>query len=149
MNPKVFSLFALAMLIFSGCATTALRHNTTNESKTVSDIYEDEVLYNLALYHDFDSGTRVNGLPSFVTLSSGMATITESLSGTLTIKFTSGPSEEDPAATGTHMTADNWAFTPVNDPAQLRRVSPILSPLLAVDAPLAFGGHSLCRRLKG
>jgi hypothetical protein len=122
MKRQAFTFLTLGALIFSGCATTALRHNTSNESKTVSDIYEDEVLYNLALSHDFYSNTRVNGLPSFVTLSSGMATITESLSGTLTVKVTTGPSEEDPGATGTHMTADNWAFTPVNDPNQLKRL---------------------------
>ena len=100
----------------------ALRYNTSNQSKTVSDLLADEILYNLALYNDYYNSNRVNGIPSFVTLSSGMAAVQQNLGGSVSIAVAPTGDTGTPGMTASHQTTDNWGFTPVVDPGQINRL---------------------------
>jgi len=121
MTIKRLWLWAALTIIATGCTSTALRHNTANQSKTLSDLLADQVLYNLALYKDFYDNKRVNGIPSFVKINTGMASVMQSINGSAAIKLTS-TDEEDPTLQLAHATTDNWSFSPVTSPDEINRL---------------------------
>jgi len=123
MKVKCVSILILSIVCLCGCTSVALRRNAFNQSKTVSDLLADQILYNLALYKDYYESDRINGLPSFVKLSSGQAAVQQSLNGQMGLKIMDvGTVEKDPQLTGNHQTTDNWTFTPVTDPNEINRL---------------------------
>ena len=107
-----------------GCTSIALQHSALNQSRTVSDVLAEQVLYNLAVAKNFNEGKTYNGIPSFVTLVSGQSQIQDSITPQLGIAFPvhGGGNQYNPQVSGAHQTQDNWAFAPVVDPSVLNRL---------------------------
>jgi hypothetical protein len=106
-----------------GCTSEALRQNTYHQSKTVGDFLANQVLYNLAYYKDYYEKNNVNGLPSFVKLTTGQAQVQEAINAQVGIKIPiEGGDEVDPQISGNHQTQDNWTFVPVVDPNEISRL---------------------------
>jgi hypothetical protein len=122
MKKRLISGLALLTICLCGCTSVVLRNNALSQSKTVGDFLTDQVLYNLALYKDYNDCKSANGLPSFIQLSSGGSQVQQSISGQLGLKIVTGIGEEDPQVSGTHQSQDNWSFTPVVDPNQIQRL---------------------------
>jgi hypothetical protein len=123
MKTKNGSLLFLLAVCLCGCTSYALRRSTANQAKTVSDFMQDQVLYNLALYKDYYDNHRANGLPSFVKLINGQATVQQTINGQLALKIpATGGVEKDPQINGSHQSSDNWSFVPVVDPNELNRL---------------------------
>lgn len=125
MKAKVLSLIAIFSL--SGCTTSFLHSNATNQARTVQDILADEVLYNLVIAKQFNDGKTFNGIPSFVTFVTGQSQVQDSITPQLSILFTThnggtGAPNYTPQVSGTHQIQDFWSFSPVVDPAALNRL---------------------------
>jgi hypothetical protein len=75
MNQNFTLLLVLCCIPVSGCAHTQLRWNTTHQAKTLTEIYEQQVLDNLAMFvHDAGS------LPSFAFPNAGGTDVTDGAS---------------------------------------------------------------------
>jgi hypothetical protein len=122
MNGKLILPLVLLAICSSGCTSLILQHNANKQTTTVSDLLNNEVLYNLALYKDYYDGTRVNGIPSFVQLTTGQSQVQQTVNGQVTPKITTGVSETDLQFMGAHQVQDNWTFNPVVDPNILNRI---------------------------
>ena len=121
---KTKNLFTTATLVLlCGCTSTALRHSTLNQSKTVGDFIADQVLYNLVLSQRHYSDESANGIPSFIKLQTGQATVQQTINGQLGLKFPlSGGDELDPQVTAGHQSTGQWGFAPVVDPTEITRL---------------------------
>jgi hypothetical protein len=107
-----------------------LEGNTFYQGNTVRDLIADQVLYNLAIYHDYYySNNDFNGIPSFVRISTGTAqtqrTLMASLGAKVTTKISGG--ELDPSIGGTIQNQDNWGLIPVADVGELQRLYDLYS----------------------
>jgi len=102
----------LAALFVSGCQHTHLRHNTVYQAKTLSEIYEQQVLDNLAMIvHD------AHALPFFAYPKDGSTNITDQA----TIAATPFRNFEHVfGINGSRTGLEQWGLTPVADPAKLQ-----------------------------
>lgn len=111
--PATAILLGLALL--SGCAHTHLRWNTTHQAETLSDIYEQQVLDNLARFvHD------PNALPSFAYPNQGGTDVSDQGSlGSDTTWNRLGFSSELLKVGGSRNMKEAWTMTPVYDVRRL------------------------------
>jgi hypothetical protein len=115
---------------FSGCTTKWLRYNTSNQAETTSDVLAQQVLYNLAVAKNFADDNphddrNFNGIPAFVTLVSGQASIQDSATPQISAAFpfhTWTGNQIGGQIQGVHQVTDNWSFAPVVDPNVLKRL---------------------------
>jgi hypothetical protein len=122
MKRQLILPLVLLAIYSSGCTSFILQHNTNRQTTTVSDLLNNEILYNLTIYKDYYDGTSVNGIPSFVQLTTGQSQVQQSINGQVTPKITTGVSETDLQFMGVHQVQDNWTFTPIVDPNTLNRL---------------------------
>lgn len=112
-------LFLVILIIecFTGCVNPLLRRNTAQQSQVISDVYQQQVLNNLARFV-YDPGS----MPyfSYATQSTNQVqnTAQGNLSGALTgspLKFTNLGF----GVQGVHLANEAFTLTPVNDPRKL------------------------------
>jgi hypothetical protein len=117
MGPRfmVLALVCGASLL-PGCAHSQLRWNTTHQAKSLTDIYEQQVLDNLAMFiHD------PNSLPFFSTPSTGSSQVTDqgSMGSDLTFKRAIGLDTGVLKLFGQRSMLESWSLSPVSDPRRL------------------------------
>jgi hypothetical protein len=116
-------LIALGAFYLSGCAHTQLRWNTTHQAKTLTDIFEQQVLDNLALFVN-----DPHSMPSFAYPNQGASDISDM--GTLGTDYKWGRSsganilglinlENLLKLSGTRTMKEAWTLTPVYDVRRL------------------------------
>ncbi len=108
-------LLLLASVCLTGCTAAALRRESTGVSISVGDLYQQEVLDNLAKFV-----ANPNAFPSFAYANQGSAIITDN--GSLSIMPTwmqGGGNSLAATGTGSRNIQDSYTLTPVNDPRKL------------------------------
>lgn len=108
------TLVTISLLIVSGCTHHQLRWNTVNQAQTLTDIYERQVLDNLAMFNE-----NPHSVPHFAIPKSGGTDVTDKGS------FTASPLNELRKKIG--LSADrtmkeSWTLDPVTDTDKLRRI---------------------------
>lgn len=99
----------------TGCTHVQLRSMTVRQSQTLTDIYEQQVLDNLAMFvHDGGS------LPYFAFPNQGGSDVTDSIGGdgSISFNFTRFTGAGFGGAAGRNM-SESWTLTPVYDPRRL------------------------------
>lgn len=111
---KKFVLICLAAVVLQGCAHTQLRWNTTKQSQTLTDLYQQQVLDNLAMFVE-----NPHSVPHFAIPSSGGSEVLDRGSwGASPINaFRKGF-----GIGGDRSSRQSWALTPISDPDKLRRM---------------------------
>ena len=114
-----FHLVSLALLAFTflaqaGCTHRQLRYDHVMQARTITTIYEQQVLDNLAMFsQDTDS------LPFFAVPGAGSATVTDN--GSVSLSTLNGPARTIAGPLGlTRTNAQSWALTPITDAGVLR-----------------------------
>ncbi|MCG8652110.1 MAG: hypothetical protein MI861_19885 [Pirellulales bacterium] len=111
---KIFiPVLIVAVCLSTGCTHTQLRYSHVNQAKTLSGIYEKQVLDNLAMF----AGNK-NALPFFAVPSSGSATVADS--GALSVAPLNGPGHTTLSLSNlSRNTLGSWTMEPVSDPKKL------------------------------
>jgi len=115
MSGKLFAIILFGISTFSGCVHTQLRWNTTHQAKSLTEIYEQQVLDNLAMFvHD------PNSLPSFAYPNTGRSDVTDKGSiGSDTSWNRLGFSAQTLKLSGGRDMYQTWGLTPIYDPRRL------------------------------
>jgi hypothetical protein len=115
MTGRFVATIVMGLSIFSGCAHTQLRWNTTHQAKSLTEIYEQQVLDNLAMFvHD------PNALPSFAYPNTGRSDVTDKGSiGSDTTWNRLGFTTEVLKLSGGRDMYETWALVPIYDPRRL------------------------------
>ncbi len=113
---RAFGLAACSAVLLCGCTHTQLKHNTINQAETLSDVYTQQVMDNLAKFV-----YAYNSMPDFAVPDTGTNKVIDrhSLSGSLawnTFNFTGAGLGGDAARTQDQA----WTLQPVNDPHKLQ-----------------------------
>jgi hypothetical protein len=106
-------LLLLATVCSTGCTAMALRHESDKISISVGDLYQQEVLDNLARFVD-----NYNAFPSFAYANQGAAIITDEASAGASPTIATISSVLLNVA-GSRSVMDSYTLTPVNDPRKL------------------------------
>lgn len=146
----VRTLMLLAIIgasgLLSGCAHTQLRWNTTHQSRTLTEIYEQQVLDNLAMFvHD------PNSLPFFSTPSSGSSQVTDqgSVGSDLTWRRAIGFDAGILKLFGQRQMLESWSLSPVSDPRRLELMRCAYQEVVAnCGIGPAFDGCPSCEKLR-
>ena len=108
---------SLTVILFAltGCTHTQLRDNSVNQAETVSDVYQQQVLDNLAMFV-YDSGS----LPSFAFPNSGTNQVTDTGNIMTGLEWVAAGFD----TVGLNIGADRqmeqaWTMEPVRDPHKL------------------------------
>ena len=110
---RYFFLF-LFIVLSTGCAHNQLKFNTTKHSGTLTDIYEQQVLDNLARFVE-----NPETVPHFELPSSGGTNVND------TAGFSAGPLNtfrREFGLAGNRTQLNAWILQPVTDPDRLRRI---------------------------
>jgi hypothetical protein len=103
---------ALAILV--GCSATQLRQKSRHQVRTLADIYQQQVLDNLALFaSDFEA------LPYFAYATQGTASVNDQMALSLTGVLQ-------------HQSQQAWQLTPVNDPRKLELMRCVYQRAIAI-----------------
>lgn len=117
MHRGVHILFALVVAGASGCAHHQLRWDTIKQSETLTTIYEQQVLDNLAMFV-YDH----NSLPFFAFPNAGGSNVNDVGGWRWNIfwsRAASGFASSDMGLNGTRSLTESWTLTPVTDPRKL------------------------------
>lgn len=115
MSGRLLAIAVIGMSFVTGCAHTQLRWNTTHQAKTLTDIYEQQVLDNLAMFVH-----NPNSLPSFAYPNTGRSDVTDRGSiGSDTTWNRLGFATEVLKLSGGRDLYETWGLTPVYDPRRL------------------------------
>ncbi len=109
---SILPLVTLALLS-SVCTSTQLRYNHNSQAKSLTSIYEQQVLDNLAMFMKNE-----DALPFFAVPKAGSADVTDS--GALSASPLNGPART--VLSLTSLSRNNkigWTTTPVTDPAKI------------------------------
>lgn len=112
----------LVLALTSGCTATRLGQKTGNQTTTLADMYQRQVLDNLALFADDPAA-----LPFFAYASQGTTTLSNQ-SGLSTTNLL------------TTQTQESWQVTPVNDPRKLELMRCVYQQVIAVHRQQAMRG---------
>ena len=96
-----------------GCTHVQLQRNTVRQARTLSDIYEQQVLDNLAKFV-YD----INSLPHFSIADGGTNTVNDQVSGSGTLILPTG-ANSNLGAGGQRQCNEAWTLTPISDPRKL------------------------------
>ncbi|WP_157100574.1 hypothetical protein [Rhodoplanes sp. Z2-YC6860] len=123
----------LHALFLVGCASTQLNFNTLDLASTTNDLVTQQVLYNFASFIDNPAA-----VPAQVTVSSGNATTSNSITPNLTLPLSKSLSASNitvlnptfgnaTAAKSLQLSASDswnqsWSFAPVTDPERMKRL---------------------------
>ncbi len=113
-----FSVLVLLIAIGSGCTHTQLRTNTVRKAETLNDIYQQQVLDNLAKFI-----CDPNSLPHFAVPTQGTSAVNDSIGadGGVSWNFTRFVGATLGSG-GTRQMTENWVMEPVRDPRKLERM---------------------------
>jgi hypothetical protein len=115
MMKNYIPVLLLTSVCLTGCTAAALRRESTGVSVSVGDLYQQEVLDNLAKFV-----VNYNAFPSFAYANQGSASITDE--GSLTVAPTwvqQGMNMLGVTGVGSRNIQDSYTLTPVNDPRKL------------------------------
>ncbi|MEP3479089.1 MAG: hypothetical protein ABJZ55_07575 [Fuerstiella sp.] len=102
----------VGLIVLTGCQHAHLRHNTVHQAQTLSDVYEQQVLDNLArTVHD------AHAIPSFAYPKEGTTSITDKGG------FSASPLKNFSnvlGIDGSRSGLEQWGLTPVSDPDKLQ-----------------------------
>jgi hypothetical protein len=139
MGPKHCLFLGAILLDLSGCASAQLNYNTLDLASTTDQLLTRQVLYNLEKFVDSETA-----IPAQLTISSGSASTTNSISPgfstpfdaisattraveqttstkiTNTTVITKNPASA--SVNGTDLWSQNWSFSPISDVQQMRRL---------------------------
>ncbi len=107
------------LIVTSGCTHIQLKRNTIRQARTLSDIHQQQVLNNLAMFvYDY------NSFPSFAIPNQGGSNVTDTGAGVATFGFsrTGGSFLFDALGFGldaSRRAEEAFTLTPVNDPRKL------------------------------
>jgi hypothetical protein len=130
-------LLVAVALAGGGCASTQLNYNTLDLGSTVDQLLNEQVIHNLSNFIDNPAA-----IPAQIVINSGTATTANTLSASyfdpltkaLTLATTIPPSGAQTVAKtsvdasksltlgGNNVATQNWAFEPIHDADQLRRL---------------------------
>jgi hypothetical protein len=133
MKYKSFLLLAVVVLV-SGCASTQLNYNTLELGSTADKLLAQQVLHNIEKFIDSDTA-----IPAQITITSGTASTTNSLSPSFTSPLDNAVQTTVAATTrafsfqgtrpaasaslsGSDTWAQNWGYSPITDAYQMRRL---------------------------
>jgi hypothetical protein len=137
------ALFVSVSLLLCGCASTQLNYNTLDLASTTDHLLKAQILHNLAQFIDSPAA-----IPAQVVMNGGTTTTANTISpqftdplsravtlgGSLSNTASSNPSTQSMTSissvmgaksvsiNGSNVATQNWAFEPVIDPDQLRRL---------------------------
>ncbi len=111
----------------TGCTHVQLRRNTIRQSATLTDIYEQQVLDNLAMFvHD------QGALPFFAYPNSGGSDVSDSLGGDWTLGFDrAGFASGGLGQNSGRDMSESWVLTPVYDPRRLELMRCVYKQVVA------------------
>ena len=110
----ILLLLSCFTLFSSGCAHHQLKHNTIHHAETLTDLYERQVLNNLARFVE-----NPESIPHFEIPTSGGTNVND------TVGFTAGPVNtfrEAFGLNGNRTQLSSWTLQPVTNPARIRRM---------------------------
>jgi hypothetical protein len=109
------SVGVIALLTCVGCTHTQLRKNTVRQAQTVADIYQQQVMDNLAKFaYDYDS------LPHFSTASAGTSQVTDAGSIAYAVEWMGGaPGTHGLSPSASRAAQETWTLVPISDPRKL------------------------------
>lgn len=109
---------ALVICFASGCAHHRLAGNSVRHAETISEVQEQQVLDNLALFCS-DPGA----LPHFATPSGGATGVSENKTASSSLGFNATTlTSVSPSLNGTLGLTENWTLSPVNNPQKLNLI---------------------------
>jgi hypothetical protein len=112
-NMALASVLGLSILMASGCAHVQLAKNTVRQARTLSDIYEQQVLDNVAKFvYNF------NSLPHFAIADGGTTAVNDQLLGNGNLLLPIG-TNSSLGINGQRQCNDAWTLTPISDPRKL------------------------------
>jgi hypothetical protein len=117
MNKRAWTYVLLPLLLAAaGCTHTQLRWNTVQQSRTLTEIYEQQVLDNLAMFV-----TDPNSLPGFAYPNAGGSNVQDSASaGSMTNWVRNGGfSTQGLNLSGSRGMSESWTMTPIYDVRRL------------------------------
>ena len=127
MGPRLANTQALVLLCLiasTGCAFIPLRRNTINQARTVSDIHQQQVVDNLAMFV-----FNPNSMPCFSYPTQGTNQVTNTTTGGVSTGW--GAITQGPVAgkfllnalgitvNGQHQSNEAFTLVPINDPRKL------------------------------
>lgn len=137
-------LVALVLVLISspGCAThRSLHQHTVAANITVTDIYYQQVLNNVALFID-----QPASMPSFSVVTAGTVNVQDQTGGTLTPNYSPTLSSQQQGGgalpilsilfgvSGSRTISENWSTTPVTDSDNIRRLRCAFQLLIGTEA---------------
>jgi hypothetical protein len=107
----VWTMLAAAAFVDGGCTSLQLRYSTVNQAGTLTEIYESQVLNNLAMFVE-----NPYALPHFAAANSGTLSITDfgQLNSPSLNQF-----RQTVGLEGSRQAAEGWTLDPVRDPRRL------------------------------
>ena len=111
---RYFLVFSCFTAFFSGCAHHQLRYNTIHHAETLTDLYERQVLNNLARFKE-----NPESIPHFEIPTSGGTNVND------TVGFAASPLNvfrEAFGLDGSRTQLNAWTLQPVTNPDRLRRM---------------------------
>ena len=105
--------FCLFISAISGCTHIQLQKDTVRQARTLSDIYEQQILDNLAKFV-YD----INSLPHFAVADGGTTAVNDQLSGTSSLILPKAAGSTL-GVNGQRQYNDSWTLTPISDPHKL------------------------------
>lgn len=115
MRLQVVLIVGAVLTLSSGCAHMPLKRNTQRQVRTVSDIQQQQVMDNIAMFV-----VNKNSVPFFSIPDAGSTQVI--VSGSFTSGLTWNPTTligESLGIAGAGTLTENWALKPVNDPDRL------------------------------
>jgi hypothetical protein len=107
----VWTILTAGVFVAGGCTSVQLRYSTVNQAATLTEIYESQVLNNLAMFAE-----NPYALPHFAVANSGTLSITDfgQLNSPSLNQF-----RETIGFEGSRQAAQGWTLDPVRDPRRL------------------------------
>ncbi|MGE0609850.1 MAG: hypothetical protein AB7O62_22355 [Pirellulales bacterium] len=107
-------VIGIVSLLAVGCTHVQLRRNTIHQAQTVADIYQQQVMDNLARFaYDFDS------LPHFSVAVTGASQVTDSGSLSYTIQWMGNLVTNTLNPTVQRQAQESWTLSPISGPRRL------------------------------
>ena len=113
----MFLFLAVSLMTASlGCTHRQLRHDHVMQARTLTTIYEQQVLDNLAMFSQ-----NIDAVPFFATPSAGSAQVTDN--GSIAASTLNGPLRTVLGPLGlSRANTESWTLSPIRDEGKLRKM---------------------------
>jgi hypothetical protein len=101
----------------AGCVSRPLQRNTLKQVGTLSDLYQEQVLDNVAMFC-----ANPDAVPSFAVPAGGVVSVQNEATGVLALQVTGKDLFLDSSGAtvgGSRLVIGNWSLAPINDPDKL------------------------------